>query len=341
MSDAAAIVHPQWARWAAENLAGGADPTEIIHTLVEEGAGRDQATSLVEQLRQSPAMAVATGLRRRVRALETMLRLRRENRSVRAAGSRTLDRVSLPSIDDFLARYWVPGTPVIIDDLVPAWPAFGRWSFADLVDRFGDVEVEASMNRGSVAMPDADWEGLRQTLPLRELVHAMLDPSTGNEVYVIAKNAILRNPNLAGLLEDVTLPPEFFGDRLDPMRSTLWLGPAGTHTPLHHDGDNAMFCQVVGRKRVRLAPAESVALLDRSDGVYCRWDPQTEAEVADGPETLIECELQPGEALFLPAGWWHQIDALEPSMSVSILHFVFDNDYSWYKPGSILRGSHG
>ena len=330
------VVHPQWVHWAAQNLAADADAQDVITALVEEGAQRDQAVSLVEALEQSPALSVGRALARRVRALEVMLRLRREHRDALPAGSRTLDRIPLPSPDDFLARHWVPGVPVIIEDLVPRWPAFGRWSFDDLAQRFGDVEVEASVGRDTVSMPDADWQPLRQTLPLSDLLERMNRP--GNDVYVIAKNALLANPAMKGLLDEIELPPTFFRPP-DPTKMTLWLGPAGTHTPLHHDGDNAMFCQVVGRKRIRLAPPESVALLDRTDGVYSRWDPQSDLDPSNDPERLIELELAPGEALFLPAGWWHQIDALSPSMSVSILHFVFPNDYSWYKPGSLARGS--
>ena len=47
--------------------------------------------------------------------------------------------------------------------------------------------------------------------------------------------------------------------------------------------------------------------------------------------------MQPGEALFIPAGWWHQVDALDPSISVTILDFTFTNDYGWYRPGTALR----
>lgn len=58
-------------------------------------------------------------------------------------------------------------------------------------------------------------------------------------------------------------------------------------------------------------------------------------EITAAAELVVEA----GEALFLPAGWWHQVDALSPSISVTVLEFAWPNDYGWYKPGSWLRGT--
>ena len=63
-----------------------------------------------------------------------------------------------------------------------------------------------------------------------------------------------------------------------------------------------------------------------------------DAELANAPEPLVEVVLAPGEALFIPAGWWHQVDALDVSISVSILSLAWPNDFSWYKPGTALAG---
>jgi hypothetical protein len=227
---------------------------------------------------------------------------------------------------------------VVLTDLVTRWPALHRWTPAALAERLGDVLVEACVGREAAVDPDPKWEPLRQELTIRDLMERITG-TTGNDTYVLAKNAALRRPGLQPLLGDLVLPPELFGPSPSPARMGLWIGPAGTHTPLHHDGDDSMFCQVLGRKRVRLAPPESLALLDRSRGVYSHWDPRDEGELEAGPERLLELVLAPGEALFIPSGWWHQLDALDPSISVSILDLAWHNDFGWYRPGSLLRGS--
>jgi hypothetical protein len=333
MSDDDLVIHPQWRAWAAQNLARGATPDEVVAALADEGVPPADARSLCDLLLASPALVEARALWRRVLALEQIVRLRRDHRREQP---RDVERRELPAVDEFLARYWVPGVPVVLTDLVPRWPAFERWSPAWLAERFGDVTVNACVGRTRVERPDADWKEVARALPMRELVRLIETPSVGNDVYMIAKNGALTHPELRALLPDITPPASFFRTPLDPMRMALWLGGAGTHTPLHHDGDNSMFCQIRGRKRIRLAPPESLALLDRARGVYGTWDPP-EHLPDDAPEVVRELVVGPGEALFIPAGWWHQVDALDPSISVTILDFAFTNDYAWYRPGTALR----
>jgi hypothetical protein len=329
-------VHPKWQAWVAENLARSADPAALERTLVDEGVPLEHARACVDDLGAGAAMEEARRLAQRVVALEQIVRLRRDHRGALAAGSTTIERGPLPAASEFLARHWVPGVPAIFTDLVRSWPAFGRWGPRDLVERFGDVVVEACVGRTSIADPDPLWDRLKRDVSIAELVGMLSSAGPANDVYVIAKNAALRRPGLRALLDDIRLPPEIFGHTMQPMRMGLWIGAAGTHTPLHHDGDNSMFCQVVGRKRFRIAPPESLALLDCARGVYSRWDPSDDE--TDAPEALIELVLEPGDALFLPAGWWHQVDALDLGISVSILEFAWPNDYGWYRPGSALAG---
>jgi ribosomal protein L16 Arg81 hydroxylase len=39
----------------------------------------------------------------------------------------------------------------------------------------------------------------------------------------------------------------------------------------------------------------------------------------------IECILNQGESLFIPMGWWHCVESLDTSISVSFTHFNLDN----------------
>lgn len=330
-------VHPQWQQWARENLARGASMTDVRAALVAEGVPPERADAILAAIVGPPADPEARRWWRRARALEQMVRLRGDLRRADPTGA--IARGPLPAPADFLARHWIPGVPLVVTDLVTTWPAWHRWQFAALAERFGGVPITACIGRAHVVDPDPDWQHLVRTVPFGELLDRCARDEGGNDAYLIAKNAAFTISGLRALLDDVVLPPAWFGPRPVPARMGLWIGAGGTHTPLHHDTDNSMFCQVRGRKRFRLAPPESLALLDGSRGVYSHWDPRDDDAVGAGPEPLIELVIEAGEALFLPAGWWHQVDALTPSISVTVLEFAWPNDFGWYRPGSWLRGS--
>jgi ribosomal protein L16 Arg81 hydroxylase len=43
---------------------------------------------------------------------------------------------------------------------------------------------------------------------------------------------------------------------------------------------------------------------------------------------VIECTLAPGELLFLPIGWWHYVEGLDPSVTMTFTNFLQRNDFA-------------
>ncbi|NUG52732.1 cupin-like domain-containing protein, partial [Acinetobacter lactucae] len=43
--------------------------------------------------------------------------------------------------------------------------------------------------------------------------------------------------------------------------------------------------------------------------------------------TPVECILNAGDALFIPIGWWHSVESLDVSISISFTHFKAPNHY--------------
>jgi hypothetical protein len=127
--------------------------------------------------------------------------------------------------------------------------------------------------------------------------------------------------------------PELRGDvdfsllRSRRIRRTLaWIGPAGTRTGIHCDHADNLLAQIAGRKRFRLArpgerdrlyPSRKYDFFSDLSSVDARnWDPTRHPGF--GSVDWAEVELQPGDLLFNPSGWWHEVDALEPSISVNV-----------------------
>lgn len=86
--------------------------------------------------------------------------------------------------------------------------------------------------------------------------------------------------------------------------------------------------QVLGRKLMRLVPPWELPRV--RNNVHC-FSGLTLEELDGGDPDLpvpIKCALKPGEALFLPAGWWHHVEALDVSISMSFTNFPDRNDFS-------------
>ncbi len=318
---------PEWRRWLADNLAAGVDPELLRETLSGHGVPPAEATLRLANAAEQVARARSEAAR--AERAELVLRLRA---SLRAA---TIERRLAPPAEEFFAAYWQTNTPVILTDVVERWPAFRSWSVASLRERFGALEIE--YEGGRAGDPECDIHHLahRQVGTFAEYLDRVSAAAPGNDLYLIANNRTLARPGFRPLLDDLLLPPGYFAEDRLAGGSALWLGPAGTVTSLHHDTSNILFCQVVGRKRLRLGAPDDPALLASGRGVYSRLDPESPElpSTAEGGPHLYDVELSPGEALFIPVGWWHHVRALDQSISVALNAFTRPNTFAWYKPG--------
>lgn len=296
--------------------------------LLEAGVPPELARSTIANIADSPALAAARRHDRDRKRLTAVARLH----ETRAPTPTSIDRIEAPEAATFFARHWSRATPVVFTDIVPRWRH--QWTPTYLREHFGHAEIEACTDREGQQKPDANWRQHRKTLSLADYIDRMdgLGQERSNDLYLIANNRNTARPELRPLWDDVVLPAGWFDTSRLPFGSALWLGPAGTLTPLHHDTSTILFCQIYGRKRITLVPPWCAALLDSADGVYNhRRGDQLTAEGIEAQEITVE----PGDALLLPLGWWHEVLALDASVSLAINAFAADNDCDWYRPGSI------
>lgn len=172
------------------------------------------------------------------------------------------------------------------------------------------------------------------------LVDAVEAAGSSNDLYLVANNRAMDLPAMRALLADVDPDPGLVDRGRDGERGafSFWFGPAGTVTPLHHDGTNILFCQIFGRKRFTLYAPSETALLEGARGYYAgvsgvERDPSDDPRLAGVPARIVE--LSPGETLFLPVGWWHHVRSLDVSISVSFLGLHHPNRFESYRPGGV------
>ncbi|CBJ29518.1 conserved unknown protein [Ectocarpus siliculosus] len=121
------------------------------------------------------------------------------------------------------------------------------------------------------------------------------------------------------LLED----EEDHGDA-ESVATNAWFGPAGTVSPLHNDPFHNLLAQVVGTKRVLLVDRKLSAAVYPRPGLMSNTSEVDAAnpDLSKYPRfkeimPLMECELRKGEVLYIPPLFWHHIESLETSFSVS------------------------
>jgi len=308
-----------WQAWLAENLLRGASPEQLVAPLVAAGLDRPAAESAVASVRASPLLAGARRMVTRSAGVEQAVRLRRWLGPGALAERSALDEGS------FHADFWQVNRPVVIRGAAARWAAL-QWSLSGWAETLGDVSVEAMAGRCALPPWRRQVPSLVQRMPLRELALHSLE-GTGDEVYCVARNELLGQAGLAHLARDLgTLPGLDSGGA-----PRLWVGPRDVSTAVHHDQSSGWFVQLVGRKELWLASNLEPELWETARGLYNEidpTDPPVESEVV-----WHHTVLDPGDAVFLPVGWWHALRALDPCISVSFGQFVWPNNVTWYLPG--------
>ncbi|KQV45944.1 cupin-like domain-containing protein [Duganella sp. Root336D2] len=199
------------------------------------------------------------------------------------------------------------GLPFLIPGAVARWPICALGPEV-LRERFGDVHVRARVGDyiGTAFAPD----------------RAMLD-TTMREYLDLAAVTEGLPPYLGNLelreLNSLCHWPTYF-EKMGPPR--FWIGPAGTVTPLHSDFDDNIFAQVWGTKRIFLSPPHHDEFLYSREANPVLFGSPFDPESPDFERyplarqaTMIEVIVQPGDMLYVPAGWYHQVRALTFSLS--------------------------
>lgn len=235
------------------------------------------------------------------------------------------------SEDEFLKRIILPNRPVVVTDLMRDWPA-RAWTHQQFIARFGHLEVQVQTGRDTD--PDFEVRSSVHRNPMRfDDFLTRIIASRTNDLYLTANNEFLKRPEFAPLLDELApLPPWMVSDGLRHS-SWLWIGADGAHTPLHHDKTVLFHAQIVGAKRWRLASPFAGRKLDNYTGVFSRNDLSDKAEMANRGIGVIDVTINPGEALYLPMGWWHQVDSIGAGISLSIANFKFQSSFHIAEPG--------
>jgi hypothetical protein len=172
----------------------------------------------------------------------------------------------------------------------------------------------------TVALPDKSSPYLDSHAPhdgrmtVRELVERL---EAGERCYLNQSSI----GNFAGLwgeidLELITVPP-LFG-------VNVWLG-GRTRSGLHYDTADNFLIQIFGVKHATLiAPSygRSLSLMPDNPSKSTLSPDEIEAPAVGRLSSIHRWQttLNPGDALYIPRGWWHYLASVDQSISLNVWH---------------------
>ena len=217
--------------------------------------------------------------------------------------------------------------PVVLRGLVGHWPAtrHGRTSPQAVLGYLRRLDNGSLVN--AVLIPpegggrlgyNANMSGFnfaRNRVSLASVGEQILRYTAFARAPAVAAQAARIDECLPGFVDE---NPLTLLDR--SVRPRLWLGNAIT-TPAHVDETHNIACVVSGRRRFTLFPPEQIGNLYvgpvdfTPTGAPIALPSLTEPDFERFPrlraalQNAHVAELEPGDALYIPALWWHQVES--------------------------------
>lgn len=241
------------------------------------------------------------------------------------SGVREIAGRGLSDAEAFRREICVPCRPVILRGLVADWPAVaaGRSPYTlreyllsfdngGRMDAFvGDAAIAGKYYYG-VDLKGFNFE--RRPMRLSDAIHTIIDGPDGKTVYA---GSLPTDDFLPGFSDHNPMP------FAPPGSGRIWLGNA-SNVSSHYDTLDNLACVIAGHRRFTLYAPDLIGQLyvGPIDNTLAGQPVSLAASLPRDPERFpqfeairdqaLVAELGPGDALYLPKLWWHQVEATAP-----------------------------
>jgi ribosomal protein L16 Arg81 hydroxylase len=307
----------------------------LVRLLEANGVSQSTAQSEVAAIEGHPYLQGADNLLQLARKQESILGVQRDLLALSQESTQIARRKKVTR-EEFLEDFYSRNRPVLLTQMMKHWRALAVWTPEYLKEKLGEIEVEVQTGREADPLFERNLEQHRERMQFSRYADMVTAAGETNDFYMVANNKNFdRQAPMRALFDDIEMFPALMDREGWQDKVFLWFGPKGTITPLHHDPMNVILCQVRGRKKVWLISPQQTPFMYNYTGVFSEVD-FLKPDLARYPlyqhVRPLEFILEPGQAVFIPVGWWHAVVSLDLSLSVSMTNFAFPNRFHWQDP---------
>ncbi|MDY7394937.1 cupin-like domain-containing protein [Aureibaculum sp. 2210JD6-5] len=228
-----------------------------------------------------------------------------------------IDSVKTLSKKDFIKYYYKPQKPVVVTQGINDWPAYTKWNLDYIREKAGNKIVPLYDDR-PVNYKDAFNEPHKR-MKMKDYIDLLKAEPTKYRIFLW--NILKEVPELQN---DFSYPD--FGLRLLKSLPMLFFGGKDSYTFMHYDIDlaNILHYHFEGKKKCILFPqSESKYLYKIPSSLITREDinfsdPDLEKWPVLKKAKGFVTELEHGNMLYIPEGYWHYMQYITPGFSMSL-----------------------
>ena len=227
------------------------------------------------------------------------------------------DVATFDSIDSkvFLDEYYKPLKPVVLKKLSHSWPAVNKWTPEFFQERHGNKQVK--VYDASFVEAGENYMSNASTIPLKNYIEQVM--SSSQDLRMFLYNIKSEIPEL---VEDINFPNLI--KNISKNFVFMFFGCKGSITQMHFDIDMShVFHTVIrGKRTIYLFPFNESKNLHRYP-FTCRSyvdveNPDYERFPGLKSANGYKVQLEAGDMLYIPSGYWHHFVYDEAGYSVSL-----------------------
>ena len=231
---------------------------------------------------------------------------------------RSADRRSNLSYDEFVREYASVGKPVIIADAMKDWKASTKWTLNFFRSEYGSINsLVRDVSNGTLG------ENTQVDMTVAEYLDRMTTGDCDEFLYLRSWHI----SSIPELCEDYQVPvyfpnwlkrlPQKLLSKYGLDFTSLFIGAQDTSIGLHNDllDTPAWVALISGRKQIVLFTPDQEDFL--YGGQVDVFNPDFKKFPLYVNTTSVEVNLEPGEILYIPPRWYHQVKNLENSISLN------------------------